>query len=213
MRSNLEIGKEGFPIYQEKQLRKINAMRRAASVVGIDSSETPVLDKSQMQYVTAEEMDNKPCSCYHCTIYNQKAETCGIMGPRIPVKKFIWPKEATADAKQIEYWPACGAADPGEPNSGDAKYKPFPYRDPDLLGFGWINAPKPGLSYSGANCGGANDGDDCDFYLTEDSVAKWDAPIGFCRVSQSPVANGDVCACWQDDDWISWQKGMELLRG
>lgn len=212
-RGSYEIGEQGFPIAEIGALRKLNALRRGASTVGISDKSLPILDKSQVQFVTAEEMDNKPCSCYHCTVYNAKTETCGLMGPRIPVKKFIWPKEATEDAKRIEYWPACGAADPGEPNSGEAKYKSFPFRDPDSLGFGWINAPKPGLGYSGANCGGGNDGDDCDFYLVHDGEAKWDSPAGFCRVLQSQVANGDVCAAWQDDDWLDWRKGLELIRG
>jgi hypothetical protein len=203
---------EGFPVYDNRHLRKVNALRMASSTVGVPDTSVPVLDAGQVGYLTAEEMNDIPCSCYHCTIYNKEAGTCGYMGPNIPVKKFIWPKESTADVKKIEYWPVCGAADPGEPHQGEAHYRLFPFRDPDNLGFGWINAPKIGLEYSGANCGGGNDGDDCDYYLIE-SGTKWDSATGWCRVMQKPVANGDVCACWTDDDWLDWRKGVEILNG
>ena len=210
-RGDMELGPGGFPIYGAKQLPKLNALRRANSTVGVADSSVPVLDRGQAQYVTSEQMGDIPCSCYRCTKYNHKAQTCSLIGPRIPIRKFVWPKEATDDAKKIEYWPACGAAEPGSPNVGEPRYREFPYLDPDNLGLCWINAPRLGLEYSGANCGGVSGGDDCDLYLVERGN-KWDSSSGFCRVLQSVVAAGDVCSCWSDDDQVDWRKAIQMIR-
>lgn len=212
MRNSLVILEQGFPVYSDKNLRKVNALRRANSTVGISETSVPILDESQVQFVAEEVMDGKPCSCYHCTIWNQAAHTCGLFGPRIPVQKFIYPETATEDSQRIEYWPVCGAAQPGEPNTGEAKYRPFPYLDPSQAGLCWVNAPKIGLEYGGATCGGANQGDDCDYFLVEDGKAKWDCASGLCRVMQKTVGSGDVCAAFTDDDLLDWQKGVEILR-
>lgn len=198
---------EGFPIYKSAQLKKVNSLRRANSLVEIEDA--PILDKGQVQFVTAEESDNEPCSCYNCEFYNAGA-TCYFFGPSIAVRKFIFPAEPTADAKPIEYWPVCGAQHHGKPNKGRERFADT-LSDPDNLGLGWVNAPRVGLEYGGANCGGGNGGDDCDLYDVEGTDDKRSAPTGTCRILRTPVANGDVCACWIDDDFVSWQKAQSIL--
>jgi hypothetical protein len=96
----------------------------------------------------------------------------------------------------------------GEPNYGVEAFRGA--NSPTTLGLLWINAPRVGLEYGGANCGGCNGGDDCDFYMT-DIDDKREAPTGFCRVLQSEVANGDVCAAWNDDDKVDWQQAQAIL--
>lgn len=206
-RSGLEISTGGFPIYGDKQLRKVNAMRRAFSAP--DSFAPVVNTKGEALFVTAEEMNDEPASCYNCQFYNEKAATCSLIGARHSIKKIIWPREATDDAKPIEYWPCCSMQLYGEPNHGEAVYRSS--SDPDYIGLIWINAPKVGMKISGANCGGCNGGDDCDHYQTEGNVAKWESPTGFCRALQTVVACGDVCAQWRDDDKLEWQDAKRLL--
>jgi hypothetical protein len=207
-RQGLEITKGGFPIYDEKQIRKVNAMRRAFSA---PDSMAPVINtKGEALFVTAEELNDEPASCYNCQFYNEKAERCSLIGPRKVIKKLTWPKEATADSKQIEYWPCCSMQFYGKPNEGEAKYL-ADASDPDYMGLIWINADKVGQEYGGANCGGVNGGDDCDHYMTADTKPKWESPTGFCRALQTMVAAGDVCAQWRDDDTLQWQDAQRLL--
>lgn len=206
-RSSLEIENGGFPIYGVAQLRKVNAMRMAFSA---PESSSPVINtKGEALFVTAEEMDDEPASCYNCQFYNLKAETCGLIGKRLTIKKLVWPKESTEDAKQIEYWPCCSMQLYGKPNDGEAGYRSS--SDPDYLGLIWINAPKVGQEYGGANCGGSNGGDDCDHYTTDGKKPKWESPTGFCRALQTTVACGDVCAQWRDDDTLQWQDAQRLI--
>lgn len=206
-RADLKIEEGGFPIYGDGQLRKVNAMRRAFSAP--DSLKPVINTKGEALFVTGEEMNNEPASCYNCQFYNEKAETCGLIGPRKVIKKILWPKEATADSKQIEYWPCCGMNLYGEPNKGEATYRAS--SDPDYIGLLWINAPKPGQKYGGANCGGADGGDDCDHYMSEGNKPKWESATGFCRALQTTVACNDVCAQWRDDDTLQWQDAQRLI--
>jgi hypothetical protein len=207
-RSDLKIIEGGFPIYGNNQKRKVNAMRMAFSA---PESDAPVINtKGEALFTTAEEMDNEPASCYNCQQYNFTAKTCMYIGKRIAIMKFIWPREATADAKQIEYWPCCSYQMFGEPNKGEAIYKA--QSDPDNMGLLWINAPKLGQEYGGANCGGVNGGDDCDHYKTDGDKAKWESPTAFCRALQINVAAGDVCCQWRDDDKLEWQDAQRLIR-
>lgn len=206
-RSDLKIIEGGFPIYGEKQIRKVNAMREAFSA---PNSSAPVVNtKGETLFTTAEEMHDEPASCYNCQFYNEKAETCGLIGKRLIIKKIVWPKEATADAKQIEYWPCCSMQLYGETNKGEAVYRAS--SDQDYLGLIWINAPKVGLPHGGANCGGTNGGDDCDQYIVEGTKPKWETPTGFCRAMQITVAAGDVCCQWRDDDTLQWQDAQRLI--
>jgi hypothetical protein len=207
-RSDLKIIDGGFPVYGPEQLRKINAMRMAFSAP--DSLAPVVNTKGEALFTTAEDMNDEPASCYNCQFYNEKAERCALMGPRKVIKKFIWPKEATADAKQIEYWPCCSMQFYGEPNKGEPVYRVFA-NDPDYMGLIWINAPKPGQKYGGANCGGVNGGDDCDHYQVDGDEPKWESATGFCRALQTQVAAGDVCCQWRDDDTLQWQDAQRLL--
>jgi len=206
-RNSLEISTGGFPIYGEKQLRKVNAMRRAFSAP--ESSSAVVNTKGEALFVTAEEMNDEPASCYNCQFYNEKAQTCQIIGKRHIIKKLTWPKKETPDAKQIEYWPCCSMQLYGKPNQGEAKY--LSSSDADYMGLIWINASEVGQQYGGANCGGSNGGDDCDHYTTDSGKAKWDSPTGFCRALQTTVACGDVCCQWRDDDTLNWQDAMRLI--
>lgn len=197
-RAGLEIEKGGFPLYGDKQIPKVNAMRRALS---LPSSKSPLIPtKGQVLFTTSEEMHDEPASCYNCQFYNQ-AGTCALIGSRIKVRKIT-----VAD---IEYWPCCSMQLYGEPNR-ETVYRAA--SDPDYLGLVWINASKPGQSRGGANCGGANGGDDCDHYLTEGEKAKWNSPTGFCRALQTPVAAGDVCSAWQDDDELGWRNAQKIIE-
>lgn len=206
-RAGLKIEEGGFPVYDEKQIRKVNAMRRAFSAP--DSMKPVINTKGEALFVTGEEMNNEPASCYNCQFYNEKAETCGLIGKHKAIKKIIWPKEATADSKRIEYWPCCSMQLFGEPNKGEAVYRAS--SDPDYIGLLWINAPKIGQEYGGANCGGVDGGDDCDHYMSEGDKPKWESPTGFCRALQTTVACNDVCAQWRDDDTLQWQDAQRLI--
>lgn len=206
-RAGLKIEEGGFPVYDEKQIRKVNAMRRAFSAP--DSIKPVINTKGEALFVTGEEMNNEPASCYNCQFYNEKAETCGLIGKHKAIKKIIWPKEATADSKRIEYWPCCSMQLFGEPNKGEAVYRAS--SDPDYIGLLWINAPKIGQEYGGANCGGVDGGDDCDHYMSEGDKPKWESPTGFCRALQTTVACNDVCAQWRDDDTLQWQDAQRLI--
>jgi hypothetical protein len=207
-RADLKIIDGGFPIYQEKNLPKINAMRMAFSAPG---SEAPVVNtKGEALFTTAQELHDEPASCYNCQFFNEKAETCSLIGKHKKIKKFIWPKEDTEDAKRIEYWPCCSMQFYGETNKGEPVYRAFA-SDPDYVGLIWINAPKPGQEYGGANCGGVNGGDDCDHYAVEGDTPKWESITGFCRALQTEVAAGDVCCQWRDDDKLEWQDAQRLI--
>jgi len=198
---------DGFPIYKSKNLAKVNSLRRAASLVSIESP--PILDKAQVLFSTSEERNGEPCSCYNCEFFNAGA-SCYFFGPGVNIRKFVYPPAPTADAKQIEYWPVCGLQHYGKPNKGRERFADH-LADPDNSGLCWINAPRVGQEYGGANCGGTNGGDDCDYYDCEGDD-KRAAPTGTCRVIQTPVANGDVCAAWKDDDLIGWREAQTLLQ-
>jgi hypothetical protein len=207
LRGQVEIEDGGFPKYPEsgtgakKAIAKWNAQRTAESLVQIQKA--PILDKASVLFETGEHWQYRPCSCYTCERLNLKAGTCRIHGPRIKTVRFI--------CEGIEYWPDCGKAEFGEPNKGEATYVKFP-DDPDYTGLCWINAPEVGLEFSGANCGGAHQGDDCDYFDTNGRTAKWDASIGMCRVLKTEVANDDRCAAWDDDDVLDWKKGQQLIE-
>jgi len=207
-RSDLKIIEGGFPVYGPSQLRKVNAMRMAFSA---PESLSPVVNtRGEALFTTSEEMNDEPASCYNCQFYNINAERCQLIGLHKVIKKFVWPKEASADAKQIEYWPCCSMHFWGKPSETEAKYRAF-CSEPDYMGLVWINAPKPGQKLGGANCGGVNGGDDCDHYQTEGKVEKWESTTGFCRALQGEVAAGDVCCQWRDDDKLEWQDAQRLL--
>jgi hypothetical protein len=197
-RGNLTIEEGGFPVYPSDQIGKVNALRRAHSLPDV---ETPIIPtKGQALFTTAEEMHNEPASCYNCQMYNSAAKTCSIIGSRISIQKLT--------VKSIEYWPCCSMQLYGDP-SATVAYKA--QCDPDYLGLIWINAPKRGVEHGGANCGGCDDGDDCDHYLVEGAVEKWKSPTGFCRALQTTVACGDVCSLWQDDDELDWREAQKIL--
>jgi hypothetical protein len=192
---------EGFLEYGARHLPKINSIRRAKSQPDIYT--IPTLNKSQVLFVSAAEMRNEPASCANCQFYNW-GKSCQLIGERTIVRKFTYG----APDKRIEYWPCCGAHERGAPNYGPPHF--LSNDSPSTLGLLWINAPKVGQELGGANCGGTNGGDDCDYYMTEIDD-KRAAPTGFCRVLQSEVANGDVCAAWIDDDRIEWQEAQAIL--
>lgn len=192
---------ENFLKYGPKHLSKVNAIRRAASQPDIYVQ--PVLSKGQVLFTPASEMNNEPASCYNCNFYNS-SRSCQLIGPHVKVEKFIYGEPD----KRIEYWPHCAAHCYGVPNFSQEKF--ITCGDPSYLNLQWINAPRVGLSLSGANCGGSNTGDDCDYYMTEGDDKRAE-PKAFCRVLQCEVANGDHCAVWQDDDRITWQQAQSIL--
>jgi|SRR6478609_4573528 len=194
---------DGFLVYEDKNLPKINSIRRVISAP--DAKLPPILNNGQVSF-SAPYKD--PRSCYNCPFYNFN-RGCQLMSPEIVIRKLLWPKEATEDSKQIEYWPVCSYWVPGEPNYGSPKR--IATLDPDDAGLCWINAPEVGLEYSGANCSGANDADDCDFYMTP-IADKRKAKQGFCRVLQKTVDGMACCSAWLDDDLVSWRTANERLK-
>lgn len=207
-RAGLEIERGGFPIYTDKQTAKVNALRRAISLPAVN---TPIIpSKGQALFTTAEEMHDEPASCYNCQFYNQKDETCALIGPRTHIRKILYPKVSTENTKSIEFWPCCSMQLYGKPNHGETVYRAS--SDPDYLDLVWINASKPGQAQGGANCGGTDGGDDCDHYQTEKREAKWDSATGFCRALQVTVAAGDVCSLWKDDDELGWREAQKLIE-
>jgi hypothetical protein len=205
--SNSMSGKtDGFLVYKDENLPKINSIRRVISAP--DAKLPPILNNGQVSFSSASEAHGEPRSCYNCPFFNYN-RGCQLMSPEIIVKKLIWPPEATADSKQIEYWPVCSYWVYGEPNYGKPRH--IASLDPDNAGLCWINAPEVGMDKSGSCCGGANGGDDCDFYMTA-VPDKRRSPQGFCRVLQKDVSNMDCCASWLDDDLVSWRTAAERFK-
>lgn len=197
---------DGFLAYKAENLRKINSIRRVISAP--DATLPPILNNGQIVFSSAKDADSEPRSCYNCPFFNYE-RSCQLMGQKLLIKKFIWPPKATADSKQIEYWPVCSYWIPGEPAYGEEKS--IATIDPDYAGLCWVNAPEPGLDHSGSNCGGANDGDDCDFFMTP-GPDKRSFETGFCRVLQRNVNNLDCCGAWLDDDLVNWRTAQERMR-
>jgi hypothetical protein len=203
LKSSAEPG--GFVEYGEEQLPKIDSMRRDKSQP--DFYGVPILQNSDVGFVRASEIGNKPASCYTCT-KQQSNETCYLLGPEISVKTVVGHQDS---GDPIEYWPCCSSHQFGDPSSEEPSYA-TQLSTPDALGLIWINAPEVGQEFGGANCGGVEGGDDCDHYLVE-SGEKWDNPQGACRVLQHSVDAGDVCSAWRDDDELSWDEAQQLMQG
>lgn len=192
----------GFLEYKDKNLPKVNAMRRAISQPDIYT--VPVLGKAKVLFVSASEMNNEPASCANCVFYNW-GRSCQLIGPHVKVRKIVYGEPD----KAIEYWPCCGMQTFGPPNKGEPRF--ITVTDPSDIDLLWINAGKVGQAHGGANCGGQNGGDDCDYYMT-DVDDKREAPTGFCRVLQRTVQNGDVCSAWDDDDKLVWEKAQAIIE-
>jgi hypothetical protein len=195
----------GMLAYEARHLRKINSLREADSQPDIYT--VPILDKASVLFTTASDMNNEPASCFNCVFHNADAKTCKLIGAHIIIDKITWPPVADAVSKPVEYWPCCSKHEFGK-EAVEEGY--VAADDPSAIGLVWINAPKVGLAYSGATCGGQNGGDDCDYYQTEDDNKRGPSR-GFCRVLQCSVGGGDVCAAWQDDDQISWTDAQALF--
>lgn len=196
---------KNFKVYNPENLRKINALRRAKSQPML--SAPPALAKWQVLFSPAAARSGNPASCYNCCHMRVGSEKCELFPPAVTVRKFTYPKEGTADSKPIEYWPVCGRYLAGEPRGmgyGDM--------DPVDSGLRWINAPERDLEYGGANCGGCNGGDDCDYFNPGNSLPKRENPSGMCRVMQATVQNGDFCIAWRDDDTIYWDEASNIIR-
>ncbi len=194
----------GFVEYGEDQLPKVDSMRRDKSQP--DFHGIPILQDSDVGFVTAAEIGGKPASCYTCSKQNPD-ETCYLLGPEIKVRTVEGHQDS---GDPIEYWPCCSSH-----QFGDAG-KEVSYADqlatPDALGLIWINAPEVGQEFGGANCGGVEGGDDCDHYLVREGE-KWSNPQGYCRVLAHTVAAGDVCSAWRDDDELQWDEAQQLMAG
>lgn len=194
---------EGFLEYRKKHLDKVNAIRRVKSQP--DIFVVPTLTKGQVLFVPSSQDEGTPASCYDCTEFNY-GRSCKLIGPKVNIRKFI---QGEPD-KAIEFWPCCGAQEYGEPNYGPAEFHKN-LNSPTDLGLIWINAPEVGQEHGGANCGGQNGGDDCDYFMVEVDD-KRTADTGFCRVLQTQVGNKEKCAAWIDDDRIEWQEAQSILR-
>ena len=201
-----EIEKGGFPVYDEKQLPKVDSMRRDKSQPTFFG--VPILSDEAVMFTRASELGGKPASCYTCQA-QQSDKTCFYMGPAVKVSKVTGARDS---GEPIEYWPCCGMHNYGDPRTGKPVYSDE-LSSPSTLGLIWINGPKPGVKYGGANCGGVNDGDDCDHYLVRGKEEKWDSKQGFCRVLQHQVDSGDVCTAWHDDDELPWEEAQQLMSG
>jgi hypothetical protein len=209
-RDNLKIEPGGFPVYDAKQLPKVDSLRRDKSQP--DFMGVPILSDAQVLFTTADELGNKPASCYTCK--EQTSEmTCERLGPGVKVEKVIGSRES---GHPIEYWPCCSMHEYSQ-DVADGKRAAPHYHDtldtPDSLGLIWINAPKVGQKYGGANCGGVNGGDDCDSYIVHGKQEKWDVDQAYCRVLAHDVPGGAVCAAWKDDDQLSFEDAQQLIRG
>lgn len=200
------MAEEGFIKYTNKNVPKVNAIRRAQSLP--DLRLPPILDNGSVLFSSADSANNEPRSCANCVFYNN-GRSCQLIGPHVPIRKFTWPPERTADSKPIEYWPVCGYWIHGKPNTGEPRF--IAVLDPEDMGLGWVNAPKAGQSLGGTCCGGRNGGDDCDLWMTEKDD-KRSCDTGFCRVLQKDTANMDCCSAWRDDDWITWQMAQERFN-
>jgi hypothetical protein len=205
-RAGLKIEDGGFPIYADRNLPKINAWRRAASMP--DLRQAPVLTKGQVLFSTGESAHHEPRSCFNCPMYFESAARCKYFGGRIKLHKFTVGEQ---DKNPIEYWPVCGYWTYGKPSEGEPQFLESKI-DPEDAGLGWTNAPRPGMPLSGTCCGGGEGGDDCDYWFTAGDEAKWNASIGTCRVLQTLTANMDCCAAWTDDDWIPWQTAQQFQK-
>jgi hypothetical protein len=206
-RDELKTGTEpgGFPVYGKEQLPKVNTMRKDRSLP--DFHGVPILTDGAVMLCSADALGKKPASCYTCSFFNAKQETCALLGPDVMVAKVVGSKD---EADPIEYWPCCSEHNYGEPNDSPCYLEP--YKEPGALGLIWINGPEVGAEFGGCNCGGIEGGDDCDHYMVE-SGEKWDSENGFCRVLQHQVGAGQVCAAWEDDDILPWHDAQELLNG
>lgn len=200
----------GFVEYGKGELPKVNAMRRDKSRP--DFYGVPILTDAEVMFTTEAELGGKPASCYTCI--NQNSElTCNRIGPGVKVEKV---KGARDSGEQIEYWPCCSGHYYCEDVAKGNRFKPdyaAVLETPDSLGLVWINAPKPGLPFGGANCGGVKGGDDCDHYITYGKAEKWDTTEAYCRVLAHDVAAGAVCTAWRDDDILWPHEALLLMRG
>lgn len=204
--SKVEPG--GFVEYGPKQLPKVDSMRRDKSQP--DFYGVPILSDAQVLFTRADELGNKPASCYTCKEQLPNF-TCERFGPEVSVKTVTGHADS---GESIEYWPCCSMQEYTDTPRSQGQIKYHDTLDtPDELGLVWINAPKPGQKYGGANCGGIDGGDDCDHYLVKGAVEKWDALQGVCRVLQHSVDGGDVCSAWHDDDELGWREAQQLMKG
>jgi len=201
--------KPGFLKYETKTLPKVNSLRLANSLVQITN--VPILDKASVLFSPAASAHQEPRSCYNCHFYNERGKNCQLIGGATRIERFTYPPAFEDGSKPIEYWPVCGMWDYGQPNNAAPTFKQPPFDSPEDLGLGWVNAPDVGLPLSGTSCGGANGGDDCDHFIIQ-GTDKRAAKTGFCRVLQTEVGNLDCCTAWEDDDWVDWQKGQDLLK-
>lgn len=201
---------DGFYKYKAKPelVRKINAIRINQSRP--DLCGVPILQPGQVSFSSASSAHNEPRSCYNCIQFNF-GKSCMVLPKHIEIHKYTAPTTRQDNAKPIEFWPVCDAWICGQPNYGPAKYSAE--LDPDAVGLCWINAPEPGLEYSGACCGGRNGGDDCDMWIIDrEDGDKRKADTGFCRVLQQDTDNMDCCDAWIDDDLIDWRMAQERFR-
>lgn len=200
----------GFIEYGPEQLPKVDSMRRDKSQP--DFFGVPILNDSDVAFTTADELGNRPASCYTCNAQNSDM-CCNRLGPGVKVEKVTGHRES---GEPIEYWPCCGmheyCADVADGKRSKPDYQ-LPLDTPQALGLIWINAPKPGIKFGGANCGGVDGGDDCDHYLVHGNKEKWDVPMAYCRILGHDVPGGAVCRAWRDDDQLPFAEAQGLLRG
>jgi len=200
----------GFIEYGEEQLPKVDSMRRDKTQP--DFYGIPILHDSDVMYTRASAIGNRPASCYTCQFQQSGngdgVPTCGLLGPEVSVSKVVGHRDS---GDPIEYWPCCDMHDYGKPATGTPSYRAN-LSKPDEIGLIWINAPKVGQRFGGANCGGVDGGDDCDHYIVE-TGDKWENPQGVCRVLQHTVDAGDVCTAWRDDDILEFQEAQNLIKG
>jgi hypothetical protein len=203
MSRDLDIESGGFPIYEDKNLPKVNAWRRAASMVG---RKDVLPDRASVLFSTAESAHDEPRSCFNCPFYKEQAGRCVLHASNVKIYKFT---VGGKDGNPIDYWPVCGYWIYGDP--GDVQ-RHLADLNPEDTGLAWINAPETGLRRSGSCCGGQNGGDDCDYFDTAGGVAKWDATTGMCRVLKQTVTNMDCCNFWTDDDLLPWTTAQVWLK-
>jgi hypothetical protein len=209
-RNDLKVEPGGFPVYAAKQLPKIDSMRRDKSLP--DFAGVPVLRDTDVAFTCADELGDRPASCYTCKEQTSDM-TCQRLGPGIKVEKVTGHRDS---GNPIEYWPCCSLHEFCQDVADGKREKPHYHETldtPASLGLVWINAPKVGQKFGGANCGGVNGGDDCDSYIVHGKTEKWEVEQAYCRVLAHEVEGGAVCSAWHDDDELPFAEAQMLIRG
>jgi broad specificity phosphatase PhoE len=162
------------------------------------------LNKWSIGFVGGGSTNHEPKSCFNCHLMYGVQNRCAILGPDIVIDRL------QADGKT--YTPVCGMHDAGKPMMvPDAAVE---YRAAEL---GVRKADEVGLEWSvgrGTNCGGANDGASCKYFI---AATANDKPVidGICAVLKEGdnLVDGADCCSAHDGPSMDWRNAQEILKG